>query len=492
MSTPVPLPLFLRLARFIIGFSFVFLASSLAHAAHHDAHELDQYGGWTGLKGTATGFFHLEEIEGRNWFVTPDGNVFFGKALSHMLSGETETAATINFGNDKEKWIRDSVHKARAMGFNCALGGASSPERNLNGFVDIALAERIFQEEKFPYAAGVILLKHPWEFVDGETLPDIFAPSYRELIEARAKKVCPPIKDDPLVMGYYYGFGAFNHSDQWVNHHLSLAPGSPGRDAIVDILIGRYGDDVKAFNNVYGTKHSSLAALKTTEVFAFEKALERRNFPAIGKTLDPRRMEDFEAILSKMSNHLYSMAHTAIRRWDKNHLIFGSFIKEWAISAQSWQAAAPFIDVVSPQHLNPNIDLNAIAEAADLPMIVSDEDVGFYYPENKGRRYNAVASHEARGEIYVANMKRLYADPQVVGVSYCACLYDQDGLTLMKNLQNGFLDFRGRERPKLIEHVTKVNAQVYELAPNYGTKEDVQALHHELFKVWEKYETKRR
>lgn len=128
----------------------IFVALSLTvSAAHHTEPELDQYGGWTGLKGTATGFFHLEEIEGRNWFVTPDGNVFFGKALSHMLSGDTQTAATINFGNNKEKWIRDSVHRAREMGFNCALGGASSPERNLNGFVDIALAERIFQEKNF-------------------------------------------------------------------------------------------------------------------------------------------------------------------------------------------------------------------------------------------------------------------------------------------------------------------------------------------------------
>lgn len=489
MLTPVISFAFRRLSVLWVGVLLLLVGPSLARAAHHA--ELDQYGGWTGLKGTATGFFHLEKVNGREWFITPEGNVFFGVALSHMLSGETETAATINFGNNKEKWIRDSVRKARAMGYNCALGGASSPERNLNGFVDIALAERIFQEEKFPYAAGVILLKHPWEFVDGEELPDIFAPSYRELIESRAKAVCPPIKDDPLVMGYYYGFGAFNHSDQWVNHHLSLAPGSPGRDAIVDVLADRYGNDVKALNKVYGTSHRSIAALRKSEVFSFEKALERRNFPAIGDKLDPQRKADFEAILSKMSNHLYSMAHTAIRRWDNNHAIFGSFIKEWAISAQSWQAAAPFIDVVSPQHLNPSIDLNAIADAAGKPMIVSDEDFGFYYPLGKGGRYNAVESHDARGEIYVANMERMYADPQIVGVSYCACLYDQDGNTLKKNLHNGFYDFQGRSRPGLIKQVTEVNQKVYQLAPRYGSKAEVEALHEKLFKTWEKYELKK-
>jgi len=86
-------------------------------------------------------------------------------------------------------------------------------------------------------------MKHPWEFVEGETLPDIFEPAYKQLIESRAEAVCPKVKDDPLMMGYYYGFGAFNRSPQCVNNHLSLPPGSAGRDALVDLLAERHGGD---------------------------------------------------------------------------------------------------------------------------------------------------------------------------------------------------------------------------------------------------------
>ena len=162
-----------------------------------------------------------------SWFITPQGNVFFPVALSHLLSGESDVACENVYGGDREAWVRGSLANARAMGFNCALGGATSPERNLNGFVDIAESEAIFREEHFPFAVGVILLKHPWEFVEGETLPDIFDPAFEQLIESRAEAACPAAADDPLVMGYYYGFGAFNHSEHWVNHHLSLPPGSP-------------------------------------------------------------------------------------------------------------------------------------------------------------------------------------------------------------------------------------------------------------------------
>ena len=56
------------------------------------AAELDKYGGTTAIKGEATGFFHIEQIDGRHWFITPDGNAFFAVALSHMLSGESDVA----------------------------------------------------------------------------------------------------------------------------------------------------------------------------------------------------------------------------------------------------------------------------------------------------------------------------------------------------------------------------------------------------------------
>ena len=110
------------------------------------AAELDKYGGTTAITGEATGFFHIEEIDGRHWFITPDGNAFFAVALSHMLSGESDVACQNVYGGDADAWLKGSFEKAREMGFNCALGSATSPERNLNGFVDVEKAEALFRE----------------------------------------------------------------------------------------------------------------------------------------------------------------------------------------------------------------------------------------------------------------------------------------------------------------------------------------------------------
>jgi hypothetical protein len=43
----------------------------------------DRYGGWTALKGKATGFFHTEQIAGNWWLVTPDGHAVFSKGVGH-------------------------------------------------------------------------------------------------------------------------------------------------------------------------------------------------------------------------------------------------------------------------------------------------------------------------------------------------------------------------------------------------------------------------
>ncbi|WP_146397455.1 hypothetical protein [Planctomycetes bacterium CA13] len=448
--------------------------------------ELDRYGGWTGIQGEKTGFFHLEQINGRHWFVTPDGNVFFPVALSHLYSGESDVACQNVYGGDKDAWMKDSLARARTMGFNCALGSATSPERNLNGFVEIPKVEALFREDNFPFAVGVILLKHPWEFVEGEDLPDIFDPAYAEMIEARAKAACAPVKDDQLVMGYYYGFGAFNHSEIWVNQYLSLPAGSHGRNAIVDLLVTRYENDVKKFNEVYGVSLNRITDLKRTEELVFDTRMERRNYAKVRSQLDPRQVEDFEAILAHMAITLYKTGYDAIRRWDSNHLIFGSFVKEFALSAETSKAMAPYVDMVAPQHINKDISVHQLAEAASLPILISDDYFGWHYP-GMDNRHAGLESHDARAEVYKANLMRHYKDPQVLGVSYCACMFDQGGATLKKNNQNGLHDIHGNPRVKLIQAITEMNHAVYSYAPQPATPDELKLLDIRLYDTWKRH-----
>jgi hypothetical protein len=46
--------------------------------------EFDKYGGWTGKKFEATGYFRVIK-EDRWWIVSPEGNVFLGFGINHLV-----------------------------------------------------------------------------------------------------------------------------------------------------------------------------------------------------------------------------------------------------------------------------------------------------------------------------------------------------------------------------------------------------------------------
>ena len=55
--------------------------------------ELDRFGGWTGKRFKATGFFRLEKDE-RWWLVTPEGNAFLSFGINHFLICGSKTTTT--------------------------------------------------------------------------------------------------------------------------------------------------------------------------------------------------------------------------------------------------------------------------------------------------------------------------------------------------------------------------------------------------------------
>src|SRR5664279_2622238 len=50
-----------------------------------------RYGGYQGTKAKATGFFRVEKIAGKWWFVDPDGHLFLSMAVPGMGGGGAET-----------------------------------------------------------------------------------------------------------------------------------------------------------------------------------------------------------------------------------------------------------------------------------------------------------------------------------------------------------------------------------------------------------------
>ena len=78
----------------------------------------DSYGGTTQLKGKSTGWFHLEELGGRRWFITPEGNAFFPVSLAHIYTGNSQPTVQKLHDGDKEAWIEKWFGQMQALGVN--------------------------------------------------------------------------------------------------------------------------------------------------------------------------------------------------------------------------------------------------------------------------------------------------------------------------------------------------------------------------------------
>ena len=203
-------------------------------------HTLDAYGGTTQLKGKSTGWFHLEELGGRRWFITPEGNAFFPVSLSHIYTGNSQPTVQKLYNGDKDAWIEKWFDQTQALGFNCALAGATSKCRDHQGYVDVEKVEALFRRESFPYAAGLYLIRHPNELPEGQERPDIFSAAYQAWVEELVANVCSRYANDPLMMGYYYGFGTFIKPEGWIDAIPSLDSEAPQQENIRKMAVHLY------------------------------------------------------------------------------------------------------------------------------------------------------------------------------------------------------------------------------------------------------------
>ncbi|MEM3647905.1 MAG: hypothetical protein QW506_01925, partial [Thermoproteota archaeon] len=112
------------------GESFKNLASLISSLSY------DAYGGTLRVKGNASGFFHVEKINGVWWLIDPEGNCFISKGVNHVsfdadyspsLGYSPYNKAVLKKYGGVEPWAKATVERLRSYGFN-TIGAWSSRE----------------------------------------------------------------------------------------------------------------------------------------------------------------------------------------------------------------------------------------------------------------------------------------------------------------------------------------------------------------------------
>ena len=288
----------------------------------------DVYGGWPGVRGRATGFFHTEQIEGVWWLITPDGGGFFSKGVNHVqYNGDFSPklghspynrVVSAKYGS-ASKWAEASVARMRGWGLN-TVGAWSSPET---------------YAQRMPYAFLAGLGEGAgaeWQF---GKLADVFSPRFAEAVRQKAKRVCAPRAQDPFMLGYFTD-NELRWGPDWrskkslFEEFLGESEDKAGKQAVVRLLRAGHAT-VEAFNQAWGTTLTSLEELPKLT------ALPMTN--AAAKTARSEFLRDY-------ARTYFKTCREAIKAADPNHLVLGCRFAGYA-PAEVVEAMAEFVDVVS-------------------------------------------------------------------------------------------------------------------------------------------------
>ena len=156
--------------------------------------ERDGYGGWKRIRGEATGFFHVEWIDGRWWFVTPDGNAFLSAGVSHVDYR----------GDYAPEFVDFVVGHLKDWGFN-TIGWSQEVDAPFRDGVcthSPGWGPEQYRQAQMPYMHIIRFTDIEW-YVDAQ-FPDVFSEAFEQKCFRLAKEVCPELADDPYLIGYAY------------------------------------------------------------------------------------------------------------------------------------------------------------------------------------------------------------------------------------------------------------------------------------------------
>jgi hypothetical protein len=400
------------------------------HRRYVISRKRDKYGGFTEITFKPSGFFRLEKTD-RWWFVTPEGNAFLSFGLNHIepeiLMGDYNIEYwAFKFGvTDKtsvDAFIPGFTEKVK-MDF--ALLGMNT--------LGIHSPTKYYKKSWVPYVKQMRFVDNShYMNPNNDAFHDVFSLDFVKHCDLLAQKTVIPIKDDPYLLGYsmtdcpiftdldaaprinnIYGEIRVDGWTTWPCKLRNLDEKSPGKRAWVDTMQEIYSNSIEGFNKTYGSHFSSFDALLQAEYWR----------PAVD--LDNKKeKEDNQTFLYKVVDQCYKVEVEAIRKYDKNHLIFGDKLNgNTDTPDEIVKLSAKHMDLVLYQYYALWEDQWELFERwsklTDKPFLMGDS--GFAVPDRHlPDPYGPhCMTQEDKAERFIETFYNIYRQKNFVGWNWC-------------------------------------------------------------------------
>ena len=336
-----------------------------------------------------TGFFHVEQIEGRWELIDPEGKFFFSTGVASIKYPEDVVQNNLyrsyrrvvaqKYGN------LDAYHMATAQrllswNFNTVgawsdynIVGAEVGGRHMAYTPILNLASGFAADQ--PHSAQAWL---------HGVFPDVFSPDFMKYCQEQAEKLAA-FKNDPYLLGYFTDnelcWGPdWRGTDELLIIFLNLSRNAPGRKAALALLRERH-PDISKFNGIYGTAFSSWDQANDAKKFVAPKGADRKaaSIPAgegndaAANSVARAYIDDCNAFLGILADKYFQITRNTIRAMDPHHMILGCRFA-YMPPRSVMDAADKCLDVISFNYygVDPTDGLGAYALEHKLPLFISE------------------------------------------------------------------------------------------------------------------------
>jgi hypothetical protein len=196
-----------------------------------------ELGGYKGTQAKATGFFHVEQIDGIWWFVDPHGHLFLSTSVNGAGGGigggrGPRSGPPPTLTPEQAASAKRNLRRLDAWGMN--TGGQGRP--------------------------NIVMIR--WPQTPATTflgVADVYAEEFARGIDQAASTQCTSRKDDPLVIGYFIG---------------NEPPWGDRESEVVDMILAGPDTATKVKLKEFLAQGDTLARRKQFVVTAFEKYLD--------------------------------------------------------------------------------------------------------------------------------------------------------------------------------------------------------------------------
>jgi hypothetical protein len=392
------------------------------------------------MSAQATGWFRVQQIDDRWWFVTPAGHLFYSTGVNgvgvgaatrvtgredyfttlpkplpgltnNINSRRPDTNEFVNFygdnirrryGNDWQlPWARLTARRFQDWGLNTTYG---------TGLRDVLDQTPLNQ----PYVITIYGFQGTNSIMG---LPDVYAPSFPKLVKDVVTRLLVPHKKDPWLLGYFIG-----NEPPW-----------PGRES-------QFVDLVLAGKPTLLQKH-------------FSDALTHGDTPALRRQL----------VLDAFARYL-SVIDTAVKKADPHHLNLG--IRFGGTPPDYVVALAKDFDVYSLNKYRwepPADELARIYTLLHKPMLLGEFHIGV---PGRGMAPGLVQAmnQSERGVAYQYYVEHAAAHPEVIGTHWFEWI-DEPATGRMdgENYNIGWVDVTDRPYTELVAAAKITHARLLDI-----------------------------